>query len=74
VLDRDRTVRFRSLDRTASRVDLEALFSYLRGGVGEVAPEQPARSSVVPRFGDWLRIVGNMIRHGIRSPKPDDPP
>ena len=28
VLDRDRTVRFRSLDRTASRVELNGLFDF----------------------------------------------
>ena len=66
VLDRDRTVRFRSLDRTASRVDLDALFAFLRGGVASPAP---ARRTVVPRLGDWLRVTKNALRHGIRSPK-----
>ena len=33
VLDRDRTVRFRSLDRMRSRVDLDELFRFLRSGI-----------------------------------------
>jgi peroxiredoxin len=69
VLDRDRTVRFRSLDRTASRVDLEVLFSFLRGRLDSAAPTTPARSGVVPGLRDWLRVTANAVRHGIRSPK-----
>src|SRR5262249_4162619 len=70
VLDRDRTVRFRSLDRTAARVDLEGLFAFLRSGLQGSAPAAPARRMIVPPLGDWVRITVNAIRHGIRSPKP----
>jgi AhpC/TSA family len=69
VLDRDRAVRFRSLDRTAARVDLRVLFTFLRGGVGSEAPIRPARTAIFPTLGDWARIVRNGVRHGIRSPK-----
>ncbi len=67
VLDRDRVVRFRSLDRTAARVDPRALFAFLRGA--EPAAAKPPRSTVVPSFGDWLRVTKNAFRHGVRSPK-----
>ena len=70
VLDRDRTVRFRSLDRTAKRVDLEGLFTFLRSGISSPPPAVPVRSGIVPRARDWLRIARNMLRYGIRSPKP----
>jgi peroxiredoxin len=69
VLDRDRTVRFRSLDRTASRVDLDALFAFLRAGVASPAPAEPTRTRIVPRLYDFIRILGNALRHGMRSPK-----
>ena len=72
VLDRDRTVRFRSLDRTASRVDLDALFAFLHGSRGSVpvlAPATPPCKRVVPTLRDWARITKNAIRYGVRSPK-----
>src|SRR5436853_6966377 len=59
VLDRDRTVRFRSLDRTAKRVDLEGLFTFLRSGISSAPPAVPARSGIIPSARDWLRIVRN---------------
>jgi hypothetical protein len=70
VLDRDRTVRFRSLDRTAKRVDLEGLFTFLRSGIASSPPAVPARSGIVPSVRDWLRVAGNLLRYGLRSPKP----
>jgi peroxiredoxin len=70
VLDTSRKVRFRSLDRMASRVDLGELFAFLRGGLDKAPPAEPGRSPVVPRLGDWGRIVKNIVRHGVRSPKP----
>jgi peroxiredoxin len=69
VLDRARTVRFRSLDRTAKRVNLEGLLAFLRAGITSSAPDTPARSGVVPRARDWLRILGNALRYGVRSPR-----
>jgi peroxiredoxin len=67
VLDRDRIVRFRSLDRTAARVDLDALFEFLRGGS---APTEPPRKRVAPGIGGFARAIKNMLRYGIKSPKP----
>jgi peroxiredoxin len=68
VLDRSRTVRFRSLDRTASRVSLDALLAFLRAGVESPAPAKPERRGVVPRIGDFVRVTANALRHGTRSP------
>jgi peroxiredoxin len=68
VLDRDRTVRFRSLDRTASRVNVDELFAFLRSGVDSPAPASPRRSGVIPRLRDFLRATRNMLRFGLRSP------
>jgi peroxiredoxin len=69
VLDRERVVRFRSLDRTASRVSLDALFAFLRQGLDSGAPAQPARSGIVPSLGDFARVTMNAIRRGVRSPR-----
>lgn len=68
VIDRDRVVRFRSLDRTAKRVVLDDLFAFLRAGIDSNAAT-PRRSGVVPRLRDFLRVTGNVLRHGLRSPK-----
>ena len=68
VLDRERTVRFRSLDRTASRVNLDALFEFLHRGLDSEPPAKPARTRLVPRFGDFLKVTRNALRYGTRSP------
>jgi peroxiredoxin len=68
VLDRERRVRFRSLDRVASRADLGGLFAFLRGGLEGPAPATPERSSIVPTLGDLGRIARSALRFGIRSP------
>ncbi|AKF05142.1 peroxiredoxin family protein [Sandaracinus amylolyticus] len=68
VLDRDRTVRFRSLDRTASRADLDVVLAFLRG---EAVPDAPARAGLLPSLGDWTRTFGNALRFGLRSPNDD---
>jgi hypothetical protein len=69
VLDRERTVRFRSLDRTASRVDLDGLFDFLRGGIDAVAPSTPRRVGFLPHLADFGRVTRNVFRFGVRSPK-----
>jgi peroxiredoxin len=69
VLDRERIVRFRSLDRTASRVDLDGLFAFLRAGIDTGAPAAPERTAVTPRLADWGRMLRNAVRFGVRSPK-----
>jgi peroxiredoxin len=67
VLERGRIVRFRSLDRTASRVNLETLVAFLRSD--SEAPALPRRSGVVPGLRDWSRAIGNALRHGAKSRK-----
>jgi hypothetical protein len=69
VLDRARTVRFRSLDRTASRVDLGGLFEFLRGGIDAASPGTPKRRGILPRLGDFVRVTRNALRFGVRSPR-----
>jgi peroxiredoxin len=69
VLDRERVVLFRSQDRTAARVNLDALFDFLRQGASAPAPCTPARCTVVPTLQDWARMVLNGIRYGVRSPR-----
>jgi peroxiredoxin len=69
VLDRERTVRFRSLDRTASRVNLDELFAFLRRGIDSEPPAAPKRSRIVPGFRDFIRVMRNSLRFGFRSPK-----
>jgi hypothetical protein len=68
VLDASRVVTFRSLDRTASRVSLDGLFAFLRGGPGAQAPASPARAGVLPRLGDFVRVTSNALRRGVRAP------
>jgi peroxiredoxin len=69
ILDTGLAVRFRSLDRTASRVDLDGLFAFLRGGLDKAPPAEAKRQRITPRLGDWGRITKNALRYGIRSPK-----
>jgi peroxiredoxin len=69
VLDRERVVRFRSLDRTAARVNLDGLFEFLRQGANAAAPCNPARCMIAPTLKDWARMVMNGIRYGVRSPR-----
>ena len=69
VLDRERAVRFRSLDRTASRVNLDGLFDYLRRGLDAQAPVTPERKRLLPHLADFGRVTRNALRFGVRSPK-----
>jgi hypothetical protein len=66
---RSRIVRLRSLDRMASRVDLDGLFSFLRSGLESAAPPAPKRAGILPRLGDFGRVTRNALRFGVRSPK-----
>jgi hypothetical protein len=52
-------------------VSLDGLFDFLRSGLDSPAPESPAQTShSMPRLGDIPRALANMLRYGIRSPKP----
>jgi len=63
VVDRERIVRWRSLDRLASRVDTGAVVAFLREG----GPPSPRRL-VIPRPGDFVRALRNMIARGSKTP------
>jgi peroxiredoxin len=67
VIDRERTLRFRSLDRTASRLDLTALFAFLHAGVGSAAPAEPPKRGAFPGFVNFGRAIANSFRFGSRS-------
>jgi peroxiredoxin len=68
VLDRDRTVRYRSLDRTAARVSTEAVVGFLRGGM-QGSTEQPKHRAIWPGLGLFVTAVKSALRHGTRVPK-----
>jgi peroxiredoxin len=69
VLSQERIVRFRSLDRTITRVNLDGLFAFLHGGLDHAPPESPERGSVVPGLRDFFRAFRSAFRHGARSPR-----
>lgn len=68
VLDRDRTVRYRSLDRTAARVSTEAVVTFLRGGM-QGSTEQPKHRAIWPGFRSFVSAAKNAFRFGTRVPK-----
>jgi peroxiredoxin len=68
VIDRDRVVRYRSLDRTAARVSAEAVLAFLRGGMHEPA-EPPRRRTIWPGIGGFVAAFRSALRHGVRSAK-----
>lgn len=65
VIDRDRTVRWRSLDRTATRVETAGVLAWLRGG--QAAPA-PRRRWVGAGIGDFARALRNWITRGGTTP------
>jgi peroxiredoxin len=67
VLDRDRTVRYRSLDRTASRVSTDAVMEFLRSGM-QGSPEPPKRRTIWPGLSTFVAAVRSALRHGTRVP------
>jgi peroxiredoxin len=69
VIDTDRTVRYRALDRTAARVSRADVVTFLRDGPGVEGPREPRRVRVRPGLATFARALGNMVRGGIRSPR-----
>ena len=65
VVDRDRRVRYRSIDATARRVSAEHVLRFLREGT-LAGPAH--RAWVRAGFVDFARAVANMIRRGVRAP------
>lgn len=68
VLDRERTVRYRSLDRTAARVSTGAVLAFLRDGM-RGSTEQPERQRIYPGLRTFATALLSAFRHGIRVPK-----
>ena len=69
VIDRDRVVRFRTLEETASRVSVEQLVEFVRelGRGGEGIQTKPRNRGVFPGL-MFLRATMNAMRHGVRVP------
>ena len=63
VIDRDRIVRWRSLDRTATRVRTDAVLRFLEEG-----HVPPPRRVVLPRLRDFVRALRNWITRGGTTP------
>lgn len=66
VLDAARVVRYRSLDRLASRVSSGELLAFLRGKHSAVAPR---RSLLLPGLRWFWQAFLNVLRFGARSPR-----
>ncbi len=64
VIDQARTVRFRSLDQTTSRVDLGSLLAFLRGE--EDATPEPKRSMLLPDLGVSLRSIMGRLKDAMK--------
>ena len=65
VMDRDRRVLYRSLDRTQTRVSAGGVLAFLRARAAGTPPPEPAREHVrFPGFASAARAIANMIRRG----------
>jgi peroxiredoxin len=69
VIDRERRVRFASVDREAVRVPAAAVLEFLLGGMTKTMPERGLRRLSLPLITDWFRALRNTFRFGLRSPK-----
>jgi peroxiredoxin len=64
ILDRDRTVRYASVDGVASRVPATEIIRMLR----DVSSKPIAsRKFYFPPLGDWFRAIRGALRHGVRA-------
>ena len=68
VLDRDRKVRYRSLDRTATRVSTEAVLAFLKDGMQSTTEKPPVRT-IWPGFRTFCTAFRSAFRYGIRISK-----
>jgi peroxiredoxin len=68
VVDRERRVRFASIDREAVRVPAAAVLDFVTHGMpGDGAAA--TRQFALPGIGDFLRATRNALRFGMRAPK-----
>ena len=65
VIDRNRRVRYRSIDSTRARVDTQGVLGFLRD-----ASRDAPRVNVRATFGDFGRAIANALRRGGRQPGP----
>ena len=66
IIDRDRSVRYHSIDTTSVRVPASEIVSILQ--TKEEAP--PARRKLYfPHLADFIRAIRNARRFGVRSPR-----
>jgi peroxiredoxin len=65
VIGPDRRVRYRSIDRTAARVDTAGVLAFLRGAATAAAP---SRRAIVPGLREIARVIANVIRRGSATP------
>jgi len=68
VLDKDRVVRYRSLDRTVSRVSPAAVREFLTGGMPGT-PETPKRRAIWPGFSALLQALKSGVSRGVTVPR-----
>jgi len=68
VVDRDRRVRFASIDREAVRVPAAAVADFVAHGM-PAGSEEAERRFALPGLGDFVRAVRNVLRFGMRAPK-----
>lgn len=68
VVDRDRRIRFASMDREAVRVPALTVVDFVAQGM----PAQvgtPQRRFALPGVGHFMRATRNVLRFGMRAPK-----
>jgi peroxiredoxin len=68
IVDRDRIVRFLSIDTMSARVPAPAILEFLRAGMPELSTPL-ARKSLSLGFPDVFRGVRNLIKYGMRTPE-----
>ena len=68
VVDRDRRVRFASVDREAVRVPAATGADFVASGM-RAGETEPKRRFALPGIGDFARATRNVLRFGMRAPK-----
>ncbi len=68
IVDRDGRVKFASVDREAVRMPAATVVDMLTSSI-QANQDEVKRRAILPRFSDWARAIGNMLRFGLRSPK-----
>jgi peroxiredoxin len=64
IIDRDRTVRYVSVDGVASRVPASEIARMLQDVSSKLSA---SRKVYFPRLSDWFRAIRSALRRGVRS-------